>query len=75
MEITELIKPIVVQGSADVKHYTDEEQAVQIKIQNLLNDSWRIYNTHTLTLGTVGYLVYVFYKEEQKYEEDLTKSS
>ena len=63
MEVVELAKPIMVQSGADADYYTKESNEVGMQIQNYLNDSWYIYSTHTMTVGGVGYLVYVLYKE------------
>lgn len=63
MKVIEVIKPLTVLGDVDVDNYTAEADKAIIQLQNLQNDSWKIYNTHTMTVGAVGYIVYVLYKE------------
>ena len=64
---TEVAKPLVNTLNYKGDFKTEIEQCLS-KINRLLDSGWSVRSTHTMTVGGVGYIVYVlrrFYKETE----------
>ncbi len=68
----EVAKPLVCTSAykGDIK--AEGEQYISILNQRL-DSGWRIWSTHTMTVGDVGYIVYVLRKLNKETEDVRTK--
>lgn len=64
-QFTEVAKPLV-SVSCYKGNINDEVKQCLSKINQLLDSGWMVYSTNTMTVGNVGYIVYVLrrFKEE-----------
>lgn len=58
--------PIACTSDVDVKKYEGERQRVQQNVLEALEEGYRLFNTHTVTLGNVGNIVLIFTKYKSK---------
>ena len=64
-EIEHIAIPLVYKGNINTDIET-EYQTAKGKFAKSLNEGFKIYATHTMTVNDVGYLVYVLVKEGDK---------
>ena len=58
--------PIACTCDVDVKEYENRSQEVQKSILEALEKGYRLFNTHTVTLGNVSNVVLIFTKYKSK---------
>lgn len=58
--------PIVCTSDVDVKKYEDESQKVQQNLLEALDEGYRLFNTHTVTLGNVSNVILICTKYKSK---------
>lgn len=70
-QFTEVAKPLVcapIHKDAFDAVAADVEKATSI-INQKLNSGWMIYSTNTMTVGTIGYIVYVLRRFKKETED------
>lgn len=71
-QFKELAKPVVItsayRGDAKAEAKAEAKQDT-ILLNQLLDSGWRVWSTHTMTVGDVGYIVYVLRRLNKETED------